>query len=216
MEFSSDVRKHIDNNYIAGGIISLGHGGTLIARAACKRSGTLAAVKYIPVTGKHHDIRREQRRAAHQEAAISLWLSHPNLIKCIESFSSRNEIAIVFEYCAGGDLLDYVVKRGPINEDKAKVLFFSIASALQLCHKNGVAHRDVKLENIFLRTDGTPVLGDFGMAARYVVGEKLTNRAGSTPYMAPEQTDDEPLSIDPEAADVFAFGVVMFAVLKGK
>lgn len=71
----------------------------------------------------------------------------------IAVFENDDKIILVMEYASGGELYDYVGKHGPLQEDEVRRLFRQVVSAVYYCHKHGVAHRDLKLENILLDKD---------------------------------------------------------------
>ena len=70
----------------------------------------------------------------------------------------------VTELMSGGDLLSYVRKRRQLKEDVAKSVFKQIIQAVQYCHSKGILHRDIKLDNILLKIDGSVKLCDFGVS----------------------------------------------------
>lgn len=102
---------------------------------------------------------------------------------------------LVLDLCAGGDLFD-LVTAGPGlygNDDRVRKLLLGLVDALEACHKRGVYHRDVKLENVLLGADGRhPYLADFGLATTDAISTKFG--AGSTGYMAPGSSRLFPLS----------------------
>ena len=57
------------------------------------------------------------------------------------------------EYLPGGELFDYISDKCGLTEKKARKMFSQLVSTISYCHKNGVAHRDLKLENILLTSD---------------------------------------------------------------
>ena len=68
------------------------------------------------------------------------------------------------EVCGGGDLLTYVRRRRKLKEDIAKFLFKQIILGLQYIHSKGVLHRDIKLDNILLTSEGDVKICDFGVS----------------------------------------------------
>ncbi len=66
------------------------------------------------------------------------------------AFETSKHFAIVMEYMPGGELFDYIQKHEGLNETKARSTFRQIIEGVQYCHKNGIAHRDLKLENILI------------------------------------------------------------------
>ena len=85
---------------------------------------------------------------------------------------TSRHLVFVMELCAGGDLLNYVRRRGTLTEDVSREIFSQAAAAVHYCHRKGIVHRDVKLDNLLLdigkessSTDVTTVkLCDFGVS----------------------------------------------------
>jgi serine/threonine protein kinase len=71
-------------------------------------------------------------------------------VRLYDSFETQRHLVFVIELCAGGDLLTYVRRRGTLSEDVARELFSQAASAVHYCHRKGIVHRDIKLDNLLL------------------------------------------------------------------
>ena len=99
---------------------------------------------------------------------------HPNISKLIDFFETSNHFFIVLELLQGGDLFDYLERRGHfVPEERAKVLFRQICEGIDYLHSLGIVHRDLKIENIMMTSneeDAVPKIIDFGLAV--VLGEK--------------------------------------------
>ncbi|KAH0616967.1 hypothetical protein JD844_028488 [Phrynosoma platyrhinos] len=85
-----------------------------------------------------------------REIEIMSSLSHPHIITIYEVFENKDKIVIIMEYASKGELYDYISERRRLNERETRHFFRQIVSAVHYCHKNGVVHRDLKLENILL------------------------------------------------------------------
>ncbi|GMF21268.1 unnamed protein product [Phytophthora fragariaefolia] len=137
---------------------------------------------------------------------------HPNLVKYEDSFVEQQTLYLVMEYCADGDLHEYLSSRTQYRMTSLNALsvLFQVASGLSFLHQVGVAHRDISLENIMLHR-GRCKLGDFGLAtrARYAGGQLV----GKNYYMAPEIVAGG--RYDPKKADVWSLGIVFFIMLTG-
>lgn len=68
------------------------------------------------------------------------------------------------EVCGAGDLLTYVRRRRKLKEDVAKHVFRQIVEGLRYCHAKNVLHRDIKLDNILLTSEGDVKICDFGVS----------------------------------------------------
>lgn len=136
--------------------------------------------------------------------------------------------ALVMEPVRGGELFEYVLQRDGLSEEKAAPMFAQLVDAVRCAHQMGIAHRDLKLENVLLRgRAGEPdeeeiVLIDWGLAHQHAldahcraVPERLHSRCGSRSYMAPEVTNKEISShrgYSGFEADVWSLGVCLFAI----
>ncbi|XP_070696076.1 NUAK family SNF1-like kinase 1 [Pempheris klunzingeri] len=146
-----------------------------------------------------------------REIEITSWLRHPNIIRFHEVFESRDKIVIVMEYASKGELYDYIQERRRLPETEARGIFRQITSAVHYCHKNGVVHRDLKLENILLDQDLNVKLADFGLSNHFQRGALLQTYCGSPLYAAPEIVKGLPYQ-GPEV-DCWALGVLLYALV---
>jgi len=119
----------------------------------------------------------------------------------------------------GWDILirmDYVKSLGQyLNEkqlSRAEIisLGIDICSALDICAKHGIIHRDIKDDNIFYHEDGIFKLGDFGIAMKLSKDGWMTSMSGTPHYMAPEVYRGEPFDA---SVDLYSLGIVMYRLL---
>lgn len=141
--------------------------------------------------------------------------SHPSIVRLLEVLErpSEAELILLLELAEGGTAFD-LVAQGPLEEPRARRLFGELLEGVAHLHQHGVAHRDLKLENLLLDRHGSLKIADFGLAAALVAGEPLSLGSGSPNYSAPELLAPE-LCYAGEPADVWACGVVLFAFLTG-
>ncbi len=160
----------------------------------------------------------ESHRQFTQEAEMLARLSHPNLPRVIDFFTSHEsgKRYFVMDYIAGEDL-DKLVKRvGPLNEATALNWIRQILGALEYLHSQTppIIHRDVKPSNIKITPDGKAVLVDFGIAKIYDGrGGTMTGARAVTPgYAAPEQYG---LRTDARS-DIYSLGATLYTMLTGR
>ncbi|XP_047427695.1 NUAK family SNF1-like kinase 1 [Mugil cephalus] len=146
-----------------------------------------------------------------REIEITSSLRHSNIIRFHEVFESRDKIVIVMEYASRGELYDYIQERRRLPETEARSIFRQITSAVHYCHKTGVVHRDLKLENILLDQDLNVKLADFGLSNNFKRGTLLQTYCGSPLYAAPEIVKGLPYQ-GPEV-DCWALGVLLYALV---
>ncbi len=149
-----------------------------------------------------------------REVAVLLTLQHPNILRLFAVLRLDNslDVMLVTDACDRGTLLDVVNDQGPLTEETTRVFFRQIADGLAYAHRHGFAHRDIKLENIFLKGGHRIIIGDWGYAAECTEGQKFNGEwVGSEAYCAPELLCTSPY--DGRAVDVWAAGVVLYAML---
>jgi serine/threonine protein kinase len=135
---------------------------------------------------------------------------------CEKQYHPLVRYALLFELIDAGDLRDHVKELPYCMDDRRAItLLRGIFKALAFLHAKSIIHRDVKCENILLRTPNEAVLSDFGLAI-YMPKEarSICHRVGSIGYAAPEQCCEQP-SYDYKA-DIFAAGVCLYFMLSAK
>ena len=120
----------------------------------------------------------EMRREIH----VMSRLNHPNIVRLIEAYERRRHIYLVLEYCSGGNL----AQRVPMEEKNTTVVIRKVLSAVSYLHSMGLAHRDIKLENIMFDSTKEVKLIDFGLAAVFLADEYKADKVGTLYSMAPQ------------------------------
>ncbi|CCH40648.1 Serine/threonine-protein kinase [Wickerhamomyces ciferrii] len=144
---------------------------------------------------------------------------HPNIIKLLDFGTDRNWLYIAMELATGGDLFDKIEPDIGVDEEISHFYFKQLINSIDFIHSKGIAHRDIKPENILLDAQGNLKIADFGLAAVFRksrAGEKRLcyTPCGSAPYMAPELVSGN--GYDPEYADIWSCGIVLFVLLSGE
>ncbi|SGZ50931.1 CIC11C00000000552 [Sungouiella intermedia] len=158
------------------------------------------------------EVARDKRTI--REGALGRLLFHPHICRLYEMVPMTNHYYMLFEYVEGGQLLDYIVSHGSLNEKYARKFARGIALALDYCHRNNVVHRDLKIENIMINQKGDIKIIDFGLSNLYMPNHLLKTYCGSLYFAAPELLSAKPYT-GPEV-DVWSFGVVLYVLVCGK
>ena len=153
-------------------------------------------------------------------------LKSPNIINLIEygegliKMNSKEEYKqyIVLDYASKGELFDYIYNSpNGLNEKHAKLIFGKILRDVQVLHKSGICHRDLKMQNILLDDSFNPKICDFGFATE-ISGKdgsgKLYQFLGTENYAAPEIFLHLPY--DGIKVDIFSLGVILFNLVTKK
>lgn len=154
-----------------------------------------------------------------KEALVLAKLAHPNIVQIIDKAVVGGAYYFVMEFVAGTSLRKRIPPRG-LPPAEAFPIFEQVCDALEFIHGEGVIHRDVKPENIFLSDRGGVKLGDFGLVGLLeedTLKEHLTGKSsamGTALYMAPEQRTDA-RSVD-QRADIYSLGVTFYEMLTGQ
>ena len=151
-----------------------------------------------------------------REIKIAASLAHPGIVPVFDSGTAGDIAYYVMPLIRGESLRARMLREPAVGTGEACVLVAEVAEALDVAHRAGVVHRDVKPENILI-ADGRPLLTDFGIAhATTYSTESLTRTGtliGTAQYMSPEQLEAS-RTIDGRA-DVFALGCVLYELLSG-
>jgi serine/threonine-protein kinase len=193
----------------------LGEGGMGIVYKARQRAlNRIVALKRIKGSGQ---VSPQELQRFRTEAEAVAQLQHPNIVQIHEVGECAGLPFFTLEYCAGGSLARKLDGK-PLPPRDAAVLVETLAQALDAAHRKQIIHRDLKPHNVLLTEDGTPKIGDFGLAKRLDTGSDATRSGlivGTPSYMAPEQAKGDRAAIGPRA-DVYALGAILYETLTGR
>ena len=166
------------------------------------------------------------------EINIMSKCDHPNIIKLVEIYDDKRYLDLIMEECRGGTLFDRLLKKmedddETFTENEAAKIFKQIISAICYCHNQGIAHRDLKMENILFldKTPDSPIkVIDFGLSecvqlpenlSKIISGENnnmiMTGSVGTPHYISPEALQGQ----YNQKCDLWSAGVILYAMLSG-
>lgn len=192
----------------------LGKGAYATVRLAVQQdSGKKVAIKTYE---RYQLIDPTKKSNLLREIEILKTLNHPNIVKLRETIDSKKYFHLVLEYVKGCSLYNYIKSKaaGALDETEARRIFNQVLSALDYCHEQSVAHRDIKLDNILLDKKANVKIIDFGFSTLNSHDEKSRVFCGTPSYMAPEivgRKDYSGLN-----ADIWALGILLYAMVCGK
>lgn len=148
------------------------------------------------------------------EAKASARLSHPNVVAVYDQGTDHGSVFLAMELVRGKTLRDVIDDEAPFTPREALAILEPILLALRAAHTAGIVHRDVKPENVIIRTDGEVKVADFGLAR--AIDANTTNMSGmllgTASYLAPEQVEHGNADA---RSDVYAAGLLLFEMLTG-
>ncbi|KAF3444805.1 hypothetical protein FNV43_RR14498 [Rhamnella rubrinervis] len=196
-------------NYKLGKTLGIGSFGKVkIAEHAL--TGHKVAIKIL---NRRKIKNMEMEEKVRREIKILRLFMHPHIIRLYEVIETPTDIYVVMEYVKSGELFDYIVEKGRLQEDEARNFFQQIISGVEYCHRNMVVHRDLKPENLLLDSKWNVKIADFGLSNIMRDGHFLKTSCGSPNYAAPEVISGK-LYAGPEV-DVWSCGVILYALLCG-
>uniref|UniRef100_A0A9J8ADG3 Protein kinase domain-containing protein n=1 Tax=Cyprinus carpio carpio TaxID=630221 RepID=A0A9J8ADG3_CYPCA len=134
------------------------------------------------------------------QIAILKLIEHPHVLKLHDVYENKKYLYLVLEHVSGGELFDYLVKKGRLTPKEARKFFRQIISALDFCHSHSICHRDLKPENLLLDEKNNIRIADFGMASLQVGDSLLETSCGILTL---------------SCLYVWSCGVILFALLVG-
>ncbi len=154
-----------------------------------------------------------------REAVAAARLAHPSIVAIYDT--SDDPEAIVMELVDGRTLRDELDTRKFLPAAEAVAIASSICQALEVAHKAGIVHRDVKPANVLLSSDGQLKVADFGIAKAARSGGEddlpdltaMGRMVGTAKYLAPEQVSGGDIDA---RTDVYAVGAVLYEMLCGR
>jgi protein-serine/threonine kinase len=216
----------------------IGRGASSTVRIMVRRGERNGdACKFAVKEFRKRNIKESEEDYVHKvksEYTIAKSLSHPNIVKTVALCTHHGKWNHVMEYCPQGELFSLVDKRYLKPEDKY-CIFKQLLRAVSYLHSHGIAHRDIKLENLLMTDDGHIKLTDFGvsevfrgehpgLAATPYYSDQSTNDeenairksspgiCGSKPYISPEVLSRS-TPYDPTKLDVWSCGILFLTLM---
>ena len=219
-------------DYILQDVLGTGSFGQVVLGVHHK-SQERVAIKVLP---KDNTDENAVRRISGEVSTMEkVGAGCPFIVQLYEVLVGRHHIYLVVEYAAGGELFKSMFKPenelGPLDigtperEQRARAYFQQLVIGLHWCHKHGVAHRDLKPQNLLLSMNGVLKIADFGLAASFNPDPALRvssrsmrqTMCGSPLYMAPEMLClRNGGSYNAIATDTWGCGSVLYAMLMGR
>jgi len=207
---------------------TLGIGGFGVTYLAtdCNLNLKVAIKEYLPgdlaIRGEDQSVRPKSESASESfkwglsrfldESRTLASFRHPNIVRVMRFFQTNQTAYMVMEFVAGQPLGSWISHRRPLEERKVLSIATALLDGLELVHRAGFMHRDIKPGNVFIREDDSPVLIDFGSARMASAGGELT--AIVTPGYAPIEQYHSQGQQGPWT-DLYAFGGVLYWMLTG-
>ena len=208
----------------------LSHGGFSIVYLARDVADTPVVIKeYLPnslalrkegelspqIETDHQAAFRYGMKCFFEEGRSLARLMHPNVVRVLNFFRTNGTVYMVMEFEKGHTLNEYIQKhRGKVPERFIRAVFSRTLNGLREVHSHKLLHLDIKPSNIYLRTNGTPVLLDFGAARQTLAADQPMLKPMYTPgFASPEQYTDRS-RLGPWS-DLYSVGASLYACIIG-
>ena len=155
----------------------------------------------------------KMKKSKFKEIDITKKFNHINVIYVYKVIDTPENYYIVMEYCKNGELFEYISKKERLDEDEASSFFYQIINGVEYIHSKGIAHRDLKLENLLLTEDNIIKIIDFGLSHEFNGKDLLKTKCGSPSYASPELIA-QPF-YDGFKSDIWCCGIILYAMLCG-
>ncbi|EDQ91153.1 uncharacterized protein MONBRDRAFT_14904, partial [Monosiga brevicollis MX1] len=153
------------------------------------------------------------RNNLHREGNLLKILAHKHIVNLFQIIETENQYCLVTELAERGEILEYIVAHGPLNEKEARKYIRQMISAVDFMHQSKVVHRDLKAENLLLDHDLNLKIVDLGLGNSIADKDFLRTQCGSPAYSAPELLGGKKYN---EKVDIWSIGVNLYAMLTGK
>ncbi len=151
--------------------------------------------------------KEREKSKVEQEIGIHLQLRHPNIVQMRERLEDSDNVYLLMEYCSQGQLDHYLVH----HKGDMQRMVLSLVDSLAYLHSQSIMHRDLKLANILVDSEGTLKLADFSLSVQLSSNDETrTSKCGNFRTLAPEVLHSNSYDIK---ADCWALGVVLQQIL---
>jgi serine/threonine protein kinase len=153
-----------------------------------------------------------------EEGRALALIAHPNVVRVLNFFRANETVYMVMAYESGHSLQEHIArfnaKGSRVGEPFIRQVFANVCSGLREVHANKLLHLDLKPANIYLRTDGSPLLLDFGAARQTINADVPKLTPMYTPGFAPPDLYSKAAALGPWS-DIYSIGASIFACMAG-
>src|ERR1039457_4642070 len=177
----------------------------VVYKAEDTKLGRMVALKFLPDELATHPPALERLR---REARMIAALNHPGICTMYQLGEASGRVFLVMEFLEGESLRERMARK-PLSENELLEIAVQVAKALEAAHGEGMVHRDIKPDNLFLTKQGVVKLMDFGLAKLVEEesgGAPQSAVTGTSGYMSPEQARGEALDA---RSDIYSLGKVL-------
>ena len=150
------------------------------------------------------------------EARTLAKFEHPAVVRVHNIFEANRSAYMVMQYEQGEGLDRLLKSRGTLTEHEILQILHPLLGGLDVIHAQGFVHRDIKPANIFVRSDGTPVLLDFGSAREAMGGEARTITNFVSPGYAPIEQYAGKSDQQGPWSDIYGLGATLYRAMTGR
>ena len=203
----------LDGRYEIQELIGTGGMGT-VYEAVDSQTGRSVAIKIL-----HADKSKDDRftKRFQSEAALAMSLHHPNIVNILACGHDSTFGPYICMELISEDPLSHCL---PLNKSSAQQVIRQICEAISYAHQHGVIHRDIKLSNILIQTEGQVKVVDFGIAkallpdsSSHIPLTQTSDLLGTPTCMAPEQCFGEEADV---RTDIYQLGCLFYELLSGR
>lgn len=221
----------LHNRYIVGKVLGYGGFGVTYLGWDGKLEQKVAIKEYLPgefstrmpgqstITvfsgDKSEQFHDGMKKFVEEAKRLAKFKSEPGIVRIFDSFEENATAYIVMEFLDGETLKSYLEREGTMPEDEAIKMLMPIMQSLQTVHAEGILHRDIAPDNIFLTKDGEVKLIDFG-ASRYAT---TTHSRSLTVIIKPGFSAEEQYRSRGDQGpytDVYSLGSTLYKMITGK
>jgi serine/threonine protein kinase len=209
----------LQNRYRIVSLLKKGGMGAIYRAWHLSLNMPIAIKEMVPKPGLDAKNLNQLRQQFQQEAAVLAHLNHPNLVRVIDHFEEASKVYLVMDFVEGESLGDLIEQEGALPEDEVLEWADQLLDALAYCHDEGVIHRDIKPQNVLIRSDKRAMLVDFGLVKLWDPNDPQTRTAmrglGTPEYAPPEQYGTLPGHTS-SRSDIYSLGATLYHALTGQ
>lgn len=189
----------------------IGEGGmSYVYKAKDIKLGRIVAIKALK---EEYTENAEFVSKFQNEARAAAKLNHLNIVSTFDTVDEGKLHFIVMELVEGITLKNFIQRKKSLSEREAIGIALQLIDGIDMAHKMGIVHRDIKPQNIIVSTEGVVKIADFGIAGAAIQESGNSAVMGSVHYISPEHARS---GVSDARSDIYSFSCTLYEMLTGK